>query len=932
MYVVFYAHPDDAKLAELLADYLDFGEREPIQSIRQLVEGATDVRQAVRDAFVQIDVLVVLISPAWLRSVSVETYNPGAVENVILKAFLQREKPIIPILLKGVRQLRILDIHGEIDRLADIQAVPLNLEDALATIQAVVKGTMLTGKSVLADSTRSLADTVGLPPVVAPRTAPPPEPEREYSPLRRIAIMTISLVILLFVAYGSYLVGRSENDADDQTTSVVNTPATEAPTEAPIVIDSIGTSVAARTQTASAIPLVPTASLTLVPSITPTSSPSQAPTETQPPTATLGPTETYTPTTTRTPTQPRTPSITATFTPSPTALPSETPTSTPTDLPTEVAAAPIAPQDALTEDTVGDAQQVALLGRGAITHGGFSADGSRFAAATFAAVWLYDMTADPPRYLTTFEHGGAITSMAFSSDGIYVATGGFDRAVRVWNADTNQFITDFTQHDGAVYAIAFSDDSTQLASASEDIFLYAPQPQASVRTFSAHQARVVVLAFSADGSRLASGDIAGRVIVWDVATGTIDAELGHSAEITDLAFASNNALLLTSTADGVARYWDIATQAELGSLSPAVNGIAWLGNRPAALRPDDGGQATLLDVSNGDILATWQTLGSLKHVYFADIGQAAVVWQDDLISYFQDPTLSFPSATLVEHQNKATRIATSPVNSSDNPFGMFGTTSGALAFFRPDANIVYTAYRSIEVPLIAVSVGDGVAAGITQSGDVLIYAPINATDVERVIPLADLLAPRDVDIVGDQVAVATSEGVVVLNGRTGETILAITGPTMTAIAWSPTGDAVAAAGSDGTIYAWEVPSGTPRFAEDQSGRDILALDWSGDDLIVAGGRDNNIVIRDAQSGAVAASYSVGFAVESIAVSPQGWLIAVGAQDPAGTVLVFDTDTGDRVAALAGHVGFVYDVAWSADGSLLYSTGQDGTLRAWGLRE
>ena len=48
----------------------------------------------------------------------------------------------------------------------------------------------------------------------------------------------------------------------------------------------------------------------------------------------------------------------------------------------------------------------------------------------------------------------------------------------------------------------------------------------------------------------------------------------------------------------------------------------------------------------------------------------------------------------------------------------------------------------------------------------------------------------------------------------------------------------------------------------------------------------------------------------------------------GVVDVWDADTGERVANLAGHTGLVNDVTFSADGSTVATASADGTARVW----
>jgi WD40 repeat protein len=69
-------------------------------------------------------------------------------------------------------------------------------------------------------------------------------------------------------------------------------------------------------------------------------------------------------------------------------------------------------------------------------------------------------------------------------------------------------------------------------------------------------------------------------------------------------------------------------------------------------------------------------------------------------------------------------------------------------------------------------------------------------------------------------------------------------------------------------------------------------------------------------------------VESLAVSADGRLIAVGGWD--GALEIREVSSGRRLWRRQGHIGPVRGLAFSGDGRLLISGGWDGTVRMWGV--
>jgi RNA polymerase sigma factor (sigma-70 family) len=162
-------------------------------------------------------------------------------------------------------------------------------------------------------------------------------------------------------------------------------------------------------------------------------------------------------------------------------------------------------------------------------------------------------------------HGGAVSAVAFSPDGRFLASASHDETVKLWETATGRLKTTLKGHSDRVFSVAFSPDGKTLASASADrtVRFWDVQTGKELRVLAGHTGWVWSVVFSPDGKTLASasgntGEQPAEARLWDVATGKEIARLrAHTGYIYAVAFSPDGKTLATSGNDKAIKLWDL---------------------------------------------------------------------------------------------------------------------------------------------------------------------------------------------------------------------------------------------------------------------------------------------------------------------------------------------------------------------------------------
>jgi WD40 repeat protein len=558
----------------------------------------------------------------------------------------------------------------------------------------------------------------------------------------------------------------------------------------------------------------------------------------------------------------------------------------------------------------------------------------------------------PPIATRLHGHTGRVVDIAWSPDGVYLASKSNDGNVIIWEPESGQSNTlrDPRLNDVlggglltmanmmGTHGLAWNPIGRQLASASveETILIWSPvvsQPLAILKS----PGPVSGLAWRPDGSQLAAASRDGTVNIWLLSAllGSSNAAHlnleGHAENVESVAWSPDGSYLASASSDQTIIIWDTNSGRVLTRLqghTGSVVSVAWRpdGRQLASASADQ--TIIIWDVNLGQPAVTLRDYSrGIKNVAWSPDGRQLASASDDNTVVVWDIATAQPVTTLRGHTGGVTSLAWHPdgdrlaSGSGDSTIIVWDLTIGPPATRLDASGRIFSLAWSADNRQIAAASSDDIVTlwDVTSLQETAVLTG-HSHFVEHLA-----WSPDDIYLA----AASQDNGVTVWNVASGRARqLYDRSGGVSEMSWSPDGQQLTTTLFDGSVVVWSLVTGqrTTVLATDLTkSQSELTLSPDGNRFASAL-EDNRIIISEAktrQTLDILTSFTK--TIWDLTWSPAGDQLAAAGDD--GQIMIWETVSG-QVTSLAGKTDTVWQMAWSPDGSRLASASSDKTVTVW----
>lgn len=183
---------------------------------------------------------------------------------------------------------------------------------------------------------------------------------------------------------------------------------------------------------------------------------------------------------------------------------------------------------------------------------------------------LWDVATDTE--LINFKgHTDWILTLAISPNGNYIVSGSRDKTARIWDMKTGKQTALLKGHEGSVASVVFSYDGRFIATGCKDgkVRIFDTESGELIRTLGGHKGEVTSVSISPDDKKVASTGADKQLMVFNIKEAAIErATFAHDQYVRAVCYSPDGKYLATASDDKMIKIWN----ADKGTLYKMIKG------------------------------------------------------------------------------------------------------------------------------------------------------------------------------------------------------------------------------------------------------------------------------------------------------------------------------------------------------------------------
>ncbi len=206
------------------------------------------------------------------------------------------------------------------------------------------------------------------------------------------------------------------------------------------------------------------------------------------------------------------------------------------------------------------------------------------------------------------KHSEPVLSIAFSRDGKFLASGGGDKAIYIWDVNTFELLFSIENNYFPIRALQFPKENEILAACGPDIKLMNVEGKL-LKTYSGNTTHIWSFDFNAETDKIVSGSYAKNIRVWNYTTGETLFNLeGHEKSTLPVCISNDGKYIASGSLDKSVRLWNAVSGVEMNKMEIHSDNIFSVKFHPGGryLASASGDKTIRLwDITTGEVIKTY---------------------------------------------------------------------------------------------------------------------------------------------------------------------------------------------------------------------------------------------------------------------------------------------------------------------------------------